>query len=124
MCATCQYGKQTRKPAGKQPKDKTKVKVHPLSKQALKPGDIVVADQFVVREGGQLFHTTGRDHEVDRFKGGPIFIHLATNWVYIKSQVSLEAEETSRAQACFEREARYRGIKVKMYHTDNGVFTL
>ena len=96
LCATFQYGKQRRKPAGKQPKDKTRVKVHSLSKQALNPGDIVVADQFVVREAGGLFRATGRDHEVDRFKGGTIFIDLATDWVYGKSQVSLGAEETSQ----------------------------
>ena len=123
LCATCQYGKQTRKPSGRKIPDKIEKKVHSLSSQAMNPGDIVVSDQFVCSEGGRLFHTSGRDHEADRYKGGTIFIDLATNWIFVKSQVSLGAEETSQARACFEREARMRGIKVKRYHTDNGVFT-
>ena len=37
--------------------------------------------------------------------------------------MSLGTSETLIAKACFEREAALNGVKVKNYHTDNGVFT-
>ena len=80
-------------------------------------------DQFIVRQGGRLFTTSGHEKEEDRFKGGTIFVDMATSKIYIWFQVSLSAEETLLAKACFERESALSGVKIKQYHTDNGVFT-
>ena len=41
-------------------------------KEKLEPGDCVAVNQFVVRQGGRLFITSGHEREEDRFKGGTI----------------------------------------------------
>ena len=89
----------------------------------LEPGDAVAVDQFVVPRGGRLLTTSGCKREEDRFKGGTIFVNIATGWFFVKPQVSLGAEETLLAKSCFEREAALHGVKIKSHHTDNGVFT-
>ena len=93
-----------------------------LKQEKLGPGDGVAVDQFVVRQGGRLFTTSGHEKEEDRFKGGTIFVDSATGKLFIKFQVSLGTSETLIAKACFEREATLNGVKVKNYHTDNGAF--
>ena len=76
-----------------------------LKKEKLEPGDCVAVDQFVVRQGGRLFTTSGREKEEDRFKGGTVFVDMATGKIFVKFQVSLGVEETLVGKACFEREA-------------------
>ena len=94
-----------------------------LKQEKLEPGDGVAVDQFVVRQGGRLLTTSGREREEDRFKGGTIFFDMATGKSFVKFQVSLGTTETLLAKACFERESALNGVKIKSYHTDNGVFT-
>ena len=98
-------------------------KVGRLKKEKLEEGDLVTMDQFVVHQGGRLFTTSGREREEDRFKGGTIFVDVATGKQFVKCQVSLGMEETLLDKACFEREAALRGVKIKHYMTDNGACT-
>ena len=133
-CAGCNCGKQSRRPVLKRRQvqkpqvetDAKGTKSDQFGKSKAKkpePGDCVAVDQFVVRQGGRLFTTSGREKEEDRFKGGTIFVDMATGEMFIRCQVSSGAEETLLAKACFEREAALNGVKVKHCHTDNGVFT-
>ena len=94
-----------------------------MKRDKLEPGDCLAVDQFVVPQGGRLFTTSGNEKEEDRFKGGTLFADMATGKIFVRPQVSLGAEETLVAKACFERECTLNGVKVKQYHTDNGVFT-
>ena len=41
----------------------------------------------------------------------------------MRHQVSLDADETIQAKLHFERNAANYGVKIKSYHTDNGIFT-
>ena len=123
MCASCNHGKQFRRPTGATRKSHVPGKSGNLKKEKLEPGDCVAVDQFVVRQGGRLFTTSGREKEEDRFKGGTIFVDMATGKIFVKFQVSLGVEETLVGKACFEREAALHGVKVKHCQTDNGVFT-
>ena len=123
LCASCRYGKQGRKPTGATRTIARSDKLGKLKQEKLEPGDCVAVDQFVVKQGGRLFTTSGHEKEEDRFKGGTIFVDMATGKMYIRPQVSLGTEETLVAKACFEREAALNGVKIKHYHTDNGVFT-
>lgn len=50
-----------------------------LKKDKLEPGDGVAVDQFVVKTGGRLFNTRGREKEEDRFKEGTIFVDMASS---------------------------------------------
>ena len=83
----------------------------------------MATNQFVVCQGGRLFTTSGREREEDRFKGGTIFVDIATGNQFVKCQVSLGVEETLLGKVCFEREAALHGVKIKHCMTDNGVYT-
>ena len=123
MCASCNYGKQVRTPSRATVKRQRPDRTGVLKQERLEPGDCVAVDQFVVRQGGRLFTTSGREREEDRFKGGTIFVDMATGKMFVKFQVSLGTQETLLAKACFEKDAALHGVKIKNYHTDNGVFT-
>ena len=98
-CSSCNYGKQVRSHSCA-----TRIKQRPerigtLKQEKLEPGDGVSVDQFMVRQGGRLFTTSGREREEDRFKGGTIFIDMASGKMFIKFQVSLGTTETLLAKA-------------------------
>ena len=67
-------------------------KVGALKKEKLDAGDCVAVDQFVVRHGGRIFATSGREHEEVCFKGGTIFVDMATGEIFVRFQVSLGVE--------------------------------
>ena len=56
------------------------------------------------------------------FSGGCIFIYHASGYVSIKQQVDINATENIKAKRIFDREARSKGVVIKGYHTDNGIF--
>ena len=59
------------------------------------------------------------------YHGGSLFCDVASKYIYVQNQVSLDAGETVTAKREFEEwlyeEAR---VAVKHYHSDNSVFTL
>ena len=103
MCASCNHSKQSRKPTESIRKVPVSSKVGSLKKEKLKEGDLVATDQFVFCQGGRLFTASGREREEDRFKGGTIFVDVATGKQFMKCQVSLGMEETLLGKASFER---------------------
>ena len=56
------------------------------------------------------------------FSGACVFIDHASGYVSIKHQVAINANETVRVKLTFEREAQSKGVVVKGYHTDHGIF--
>ena len=84
-----------------------------MKQEKLELVDGVAVDQFIVRQGGRLFTTSGQEREEDRFKGGIIFINMASGKMFIKFQVSLGTTETLLAKACFEWESVLNGVKIK-----------
>ena len=114
MCASCNCcGKQVRTPSRATVKQQRPDQTGVLKQEQLEPGDCVAVDQFVVRQGGRLFTTSGREREEDRFKGGTIFVDMATGKMFVKFQVSLGTQETLLAKACFEKDAALHGVKIK-----------
>ena len=94
MCTSFNCGKQSRRPTKATRKREVPSKQGNLRKEKLEPGDCVAVDQFVVRQGGRLFTTSGREKEEDRFKGRTIFVDMATGKMFVKFQVSLGVLET------------------------------
>ena len=121
-CASCQFGKQVRKP------DHTTITVkHPDSTGALKagqlqPGQRVFTDQLESRVRGRLLHTAGREQESDKFCGSSVFVDAASGYIHIEHQVSLSATDSINAKTSFERMAKEVGVIVEQYHTDNGIY--
>ena len=123
LCATCQYGKQTRRPTGT-----TRTEIRPearggIQHDKLLPGQEVAADQFEVIKRGRQFTTGGKEPEREKFCGGTIFIDVATGYTRVYMQVSLGASETIKSKHKFEQEALEAGVVVRAYRTDNGIFT-
>ena len=93
MCATCQYGKQTRRPTGTTHTEIRSDKAGGIQRDKLEPGSLIATDQFETRQRGRRFNTTGRETDVDKFAGGTIFTDVATGYTQVYFQVSLGATE-------------------------------
>ena len=89
MCARCKHGKQQRRPTKSTRQVPVSSKVGNLKKAKLEEGDFVAMDQFVVCQDGRLFTTSGREREENQFKGGTIFVDIATGKKFVKCQNSL-----------------------------------
>ena len=122
-CATCQYGKQTRKPIGTTHTTNRPDKIGGVIAEKLEPGQEVAVDQFVCKLRGRRFDTFGKEKKEDKHFGGTIFVDVATGFTRCYYQVSLDAEETIQAKNRFEREALSHGVVVRNYRSDNGAFT-
>ena len=103
-CASCNCGKQVRSPSRATNAEPLSKQIGALKKEKLEPGDGVAVDQFVVVQGGRLFTSSGQEREEDKFKGGTVFVDMATGKIFIEFQVSSGTTETLSAEACFERE--------------------
>ena len=51
-----------------------------------------------------------------------VFIDQATRLSYVYIQKSTNVIETLEAKAAFEEHAKARGVTIRAYHADNGVF--
>jgi hypothetical protein len=94
-----------------------------LSKDAIRPGQKVSMDHFIVSTPGRLFSSRGRDSFDKSYKGGVIFVDHASNFIHVVPVVNFTAGEALRAKREFEAEMSSMGVTVLHYHTDNGVFT-
>jgi len=123
FCAACQFGKQSRKPSGT-----IHIKCNTLASGLLKrgqlsPGDLMFMDQLESRTKGCPFTLSGREHQVDRFKGSTIFCGTASGLLHIEHQVMFTANETIQSKVSFERMSPDHGTNIRNYHSDNnGVF--
>ena len=123
MCATCAIAKARRRaPKAKKTQENPDF-VNKLREHDLQPGDCFSMDQYESSVKGRLPHTRGREASRSRYCGGTIFYDHASTKLFARHQHSLAATHTVNAKRDVEREcvALY-GVRVKKYHTDNGVF--
>ncbi len=57
------------------------------------------------------------------YTGGCIFVDHVSNLVFIAHQVTLSGIETVKSKLKLDRFASEFGVKIRSFHTDNGVFT-
>ena len=100
-----------------------KEKENAIKKQHLLPGQKISADQYVSAVPGRLYTSRGSKSSKDKFCGGTIFVDHASGFIDVRHQPTLSATDTVKSKLEFETAADACGIKVKSYHTDNGVFT-
>jgi hypothetical protein len=93
-----------------------------LARGHLYPGDAVSIDQYVVAHKGRRYDIFGKERESDTQCGGTIFVDHASGKVFVYHQRSLRATDTIIGKRYFERMAFDAGIRIKRYHTDNGIF--
>ena len=122
-CASCQYGKQVRRPDHTTITTKNPESTGSLKAGQLKPGNRVFTDQLESRVRGRLLHTAGREQESDKFCGSSVFVDAASGYIHLEHQVSLNATDSINAKTSFERMARDVGVTIEEYHTDNGIYS-
>ena len=117
MCASCQYGKATRRPW------RTKAKPGQAAKLVVikEPGDCVSVDQLESPTPGFIGQIKGF-LTTQRYRVATVFVdhHSRLGFVYL--QHSTGDEETIRAKNAFEAYSRSHGVIVRHYHADNGIF--
>ena len=114
-CSACLYGKATKRALQlKQGKQRQR-------KKALKPGEVISVDQMVSPVPGLITQMVGFLTE-QCYKYATVFVDQASRigFVYLKKTCS--AEETIEAKRAFEQYAESRGVRVRAYHADNGIF--
>jgi hypothetical protein len=124
MCQSCQMSRaRQRKPEVKKSKAVPE-EAGALSREQYETGDFVSLDQYVVKTPGRLPTGFGRESNTNMFHGGTIFRDAGSKYIHVQNQVSLGAGETITSKLAFEEwlwEAAC--VRVKHYHSDNGVFT-
>ena len=98
------------------------MKEQEFKKDHLLPVHMVSADNYILRAPGRIYHTKGKSYPYDIFWGGFVFIDHASGYVRIKHQVAINSTETVKEKLTFEMEDQSRGVAIKGYHTDNGIF--
>ena len=115
VCAACMYGKATRKRWRDKPSKREAEKIE------LKPGDKVSVDQMVSPTPGLVAQMTGI-LTTKRYRYATVYIDQASKMGFIYLQKTASAEETLLSKRAFEAFARNRGVTIKSYHADNGIF--
>jgi hypothetical protein len=117
ICPACLYGKQKRRPwrvkGGESKSNKLK--------RATQPGQCVSVDQLVSGIPGLVGQTTGK-LTTARYKVATIFVDHYSDLDYVHLHESTSATEAIEAKQCFEHFAKDRGVSIKHYHADNGIF--
>ena len=116
ICSACQYGKATRRP-WRQKTNKNLAEVEPSSR----PGDCVSVDQSIAGTPGLIAQLAGFMTK-ERYRVATVFVDHYSNLGYTYYQKTSSVEETLKAKEAFERYAASRGVNIRHYHADNGVF--
>ena len=94
-----------------------------LKKNDLVPGQQVSVDHFMSALPGSLYDTRGWTDAKYMFHGGCIFLDHASEYIQVWHQVTFSANETVKAKLLYRCDTANYGVRIKAYHTDNGVFT-
>ena len=115
-CSACLYAKATKR----QWRQKTR-RNEQRPDGPIKPGDVVSVDQMVSQTPGLIAQMTGFLTR-KRYRYATVFVDQASRMGYVYLQKTASAEETIKAKHAFEKFSEMRGIAIKAYHADNGIF--
>ena len=104
-------------------KQTEQLKYKSIKNNDLQPGDCVSIDQYTSKKRGRLAKGYGKTPVNETYAGGTIFVDHASGYIHVEHQVSLHAPDTIIAKRNFERLMYDRGVSVKQYRSDNGVFS-
>ena len=115
VCTACSYAK-IKKRAWR-----AKTRKNFPSETPKEPGHVVSVDQLTSSTKGFIAQMTGRLTKA-RYEHATVFVDQASRLGYVYLQRTTSAEETIKAKIAFEQYARERGVIIRGYHADNGVF--
>jgi len=87
-----------------------------LSQNVLHPGQRVFVDQYESSVRGCLPTTQGLESPLQQYCGGTLFFDVASQFIYVRHQVSLGATDTLLSKNLFEREVMHCGRSVALPH--------
>ena len=122
LCAACQLGRAKKRPTGSKHELKHPGAGDKMNTDILFPGQAIATDQFSSRVPGRIPGSYGSSDSNSMYKGGTIFVDVATGRTWIYHQVSFNANETIVSKTSFERDCFQRGVGVQNYHGDNGIY--
>ena len=117
FCSACAYAKATKRPwrnRGRVPP----VKLVPITR----PGQVVSVDQLKSPTPGLIAQMAGFLLRKERYNYATVFVDHYSNLSFVYLQKTASAAETLEAKKAFERYAATRGITIRAYHADNGIF--
>jgi hypothetical protein len=115
-CSACLYAKATKRPW----RTKTESNRDDAAKPT-QPGEVVSVDQLVSPTPGLIAQMTGM-LTTRRYKYATVYVDQVSRLTFVYLQKTATAEEKLEGQKAFERYAETRGVKVKAYHANNGIF--
>ena len=114
-CSACLYGKAMKRAwRSKQGKQRQR-------KKALKLGEVISVDQMVSPVPKLIAPMVGFLMK-QRYKYATVFVDQASRMGFVYLQKTCLAEETIEAKRAFKQYAESRGVRVRAYHADNGIF--
>ena len=116
FCASCAYGKATRKPWRSHSTTNSDETQRPQ-----RPGQCVSVDQLISPTPGFIAQMSGK-LTTQRYTCATIFVDQYSGFSYTWIQRSTSVEHTIQGKHAFERMAGHHGITIQHYHADNGVF--
>jgi hypothetical protein len=127
-CASCEYGKATRRNTETSTTKFDESKEMALKRNDLVPGQRVSVDHYQSSQPGRLYTSRGspqlsKSSKTTMYQGGAIYVDHASKFISIQHQTSLSAADTVKGKLTFERDAYTVGVILQQFHTDNGVFT-
>ena len=114
-CSACMYAKAKRKRWRDKPRKDYERMI------ATNPGECISVDQMVSPTPGLIAQMTG-SLTSKRYKYATIFVDQATGLGYVHLQKSADADETLQGKKIFEEYSRQRGVQIRSYQADNGIF--
>ena len=120
LCAACQFGKQKQRPYKGKVSRPARDHDGALKREKLFPGQCIAVDHFVCSTLGRLFTSRGKTKESSMYKGGALFVDMATGYVDCGLQTSLNTHQTLAAKEEFEQRCRDSGVVPQSYITDGG----
>jgi hypothetical protein len=121
-CASCQYGKQKRRPTGATVQVPVSEREGSLKSGDLQPGQQVSVDHFYATHKGRLYESFGKSKADKMYMGGCIFVDHSSGYVHVEHQVGLNTHETLKAKRAYESKCYEMGVGVQSYLSDNGTF--
>ena len=122
LCASCLASKS----AKRSPINRSTSKPGPkmvLKQNDLSPGDCISCDHYISPVPGRAIANSGYSSSAHGYTCGTIYVDHASGFMFVRHQTTTAASETIRSKLLLEREARDVGVRIKRYHSDNGVFS-
>ena len=116
FCASCAFGKATRKPWRSHSASNKDESLRPQ-----RPGECISVDQLISPTPGLIAQMSGK-LTTQRYTCATIYVDQYSGYSYVWIQRTTSVEDTLKGKHAFERFANHNGISIRHYHADNGIF--